>query len=106
MKKAHNFTVAELFYIAEKSKAGESVGDIAKALGVTASLVKPHLLEPQPTVNETKRTETLTSQAFGRHKDRPGVVVSTPTASQHGDIKPTPPSIYDQKAGCIARTKE
>jgi len=106
MKKAPKFTTAELFYIAEKSKAGESVGDIAKALGVSVTLVKPHMLAPQPTTNPTKKEETLVSQSFGRHKSRPGIVVSTPIASQLGDVKTSAPSVYDQKSGCITKTKE
>lgn len=108
MKKAPKLTTAEIFYINEKSKAGESALGIATSLGLKVEVVVPHLLTPavpQETTSISKEEETLTSQAFARHKTRPGIVVMTEAASQMGDSK-APAQPNPRNIDCIAPTKK
>lgn len=75
----------QMFFVAEKLRAGVSVAEIAEKLGVDVSVVE--------NLQVVKKAETRTSKAFGRHPNRKGVVVMTPTASEMGDdrIKPHRP---------------
>lgn len=111
MKKSPKLSAAEIFFIQEKSKAGESAVAIASTLGLKVEVVVPHVLSPQEktapqeTTSISQNEETLTSQSFARHKTRPGIVVMTEAASQMGDAK-APVSSNPRNTDCIAPTKK